>query len=147
MDETIIRIHKSEIAKQQLMTAIGLFLRRIDFASVITLAGASGNILHQLVLNEGKRPFVDLGRDFANYTQGQLLSRSTYKNRLERLFGVLQLKHMSDICDEILELDLETSAINSLTYVVHDYIALYGKEEEFIKAFLSWVWVNRNALK
>lgn len=144
MKDITFKIHKREIAKSQLETAIVLFLNKTDYSSVITLSGAAGNILMQLVLNEGKRPFVDLGRDIANHYQGELLSRSTYKNRMQKLFGISHLKHMSETCDEVLELDLEDCAIKSLISTVHDYTTLFGQDEPFIKAFLNWCWINKD---
>lgn len=54
------RYHKYDIARGQLETAIRLFLvDGCDMFSAVTLAAASGEILHQLVLNDGKQPFVD----------------------------------------------------------------------------------------
>ncbi len=53
---------KSELAKEQLRTAIGLFLNGIDFTSAITLAGASGNILHALVEQQNKQPTLEYCR-------------------------------------------------------------------------------------
>jgi fibrillarin-like rRNA methylase len=53
------KYHRKEIATQQLETAIWLFLNNKDLSSVITLAGAAGTILSQLVKNAGHEPFVD----------------------------------------------------------------------------------------
>ena len=53
---------KSELAKEQLRTAIWLFLNGIDFTSAITLAGASGNILHALVEQQSKQPALEYCR-------------------------------------------------------------------------------------
>lgn len=54
-----MRIHKSDIAKSQLETAVWLLLDGRDRSSVITLAGAASGILDRLVRNAGKEPFVD----------------------------------------------------------------------------------------
>src|SRR5688500_13996505 len=52
--------HKFDIATGQLETAIRLFLTDgADMFSAITLAAAAGELLHRLVLNAGKQPFVD----------------------------------------------------------------------------------------
>lgn len=144
MKDKTIRIHKGEIAQRQLETATFLFLNKIDFSSVITLSGAAGNILVQLVLNEGKRPFVDLGRDIVKYFYDDHLKRKSYKRKLELLFGIAQLKHMSPQCNEEIELDLEENAFKSLAVAITDFTTLYGNNEPFVKAFYNWSWVNKN---
>lgn len=48
------KYHRNELARQQLKTAVMLFLNEKDLSSVITLSGASSNILSQLVRNYGK---------------------------------------------------------------------------------------------
>jgi hypothetical protein len=64
------KYHKSEIATEQLKTAIFLFLTCRDSSSVITLAGAASNILERLVRNEGKTPFIDYARNIPNVLGG-----------------------------------------------------------------------------
>jgi hypothetical protein len=140
----IQRIHKKEVVKCQLETAVSLFIKQVDYSSVITLAGAAGNILFQLVLNNGKKPFADLGREVAHHIEGVHFKRKTYKYQMEILFGVIPLKHMSEKCDEIIEIDLEQSAVKVLTYALHDYTTLFGQDEPFVKAFYNWVWENKN---
>jgi hypothetical protein len=54
MNNLETRYHRSEIAKQQLHTAVLLFLNDKDLSSVITLSAAASNILSQLVRNSGK---------------------------------------------------------------------------------------------
>jgi hypothetical protein len=147
LKDEIIKVHKKDIARSQLETAVSLFLLKLDYSSVITLAGASGGILHQLVLNEGKKPFADFGREIALYREGVHLPRKTYKYRLEILLGIIALKHMSDDCDDIIALDLEASAFNALTYVLYDYVTLFGQEDLFVKAFYNWVWENKNGVQ
>jgi len=53
------KYHRSEFAKQQLRTAVLLFLNDKDLSSVITLSAAASNILSQFVRNSGKESFVD----------------------------------------------------------------------------------------
>lgn len=52
------KYHKTEIAAQQLETAVKLFLNGKDLSSVITLASAAGSILSQLARNAGEEPFI-----------------------------------------------------------------------------------------
>jgi hypothetical protein len=136
------RFHKSEIAKQQLQTAVEIFLRRLDFSSVITLAGAATGILDTLVKRAGKEPFVDYARrvyrEFAGYTP----KRKSYAHQIDKKLGVIAHKHLASEDPGTVELDLEKQAADALARAIADYIALYGQEEPFVRAYLQWAWVN-----
>ncbi len=54
-----MRLHKKEIAKRQIETALELFFEQKDFLSVITLAGASEEILGSLLRRVGERSMMD----------------------------------------------------------------------------------------
>ena len=138
------RYHKSQIATEQLRTAIWLFLHGRDPASVITLAGAASGILHQLAVDDGKTPFIDFGRNIHHSVAGRLVARRTYNRHVNDTLGINSLKHMSPDSPNTLEIDLEKNAENAITKAVADYVPLFGQEHDFIKAFLQWAWVNRN---
>lgn len=133
---------RSEIAREQLKTATRLFLMEADDACVITLAGAASNILHQMVINEGKEPFNEYGRRVAGHIVGQMPKKSTYTDRINQILGINQLKHMKKDDPETIELDLRQCAINALTKAMADYSTLYGDKEDFVHAFFQWAWVN-----
>lgn len=140
MPET--RYNKIDIAKRQLMTAVALFLKGMDRSSVITLAGAAGNIFEKLVRNEGKEPFVDYACDVCHYLTGYRPKRRSYLHHINTVFGINAHKHMSEEDQETVELDLEKMAVDALAKAVSDYIKLEGQKEPFINAFLSWTWKN-----
>lgn len=144
MEEVKTTYNKKDIAKEQLRTAIVIFLKGLSYPSVITLAGASGSILHQLVLNRGKTPFVDFARDVKVKLTGENIKRQKYKSFLNNHLGINHLKHMSNECSETVEIDLEESAYRALVVAVNDYIVLNGQDDDFIKAFLKWSWVNKD---
>ena len=52
---------------------------------------------------------------------------------------------MSRACPETVSLDLEKCAVYALTRAIGDYVTLYGQDENFVKAFLSWSWKNRGS--
>jgi len=78
------RFHKSEVAKRQLMMAVGLFLSGLDRSSVITLAGAARGILDRLVRNAGKETFTDYSRRVHREVKGFTPKRDTYSHHIKR---------------------------------------------------------------
>jgi hypothetical protein len=138
------KYHKSEIATEQLKTAIFLFLSGRDLSSVITLAGAAGAILERLVRNAGKTPFIDFACNVQNVLGGSTPPRAKYNRYINERFGINPHKHMSADCPDTLEIDLQKSAEDAITKAVADDKTLYGQERDFIKAYLRWAWVNRD---
>jgi len=136
---------KHEIASKQLETAVILFLNGKSKSSVITLAGAAGNILSQLVRNSGQEPFIDYACRVHNEIEGFTPPRQKYNHHIDKKLGVTDHKHMSADDSEYVELDLDKSAADSLIRALSDYITLYGKEESFVKAFLRWSWKNMDS--
>ncbi|QQG36637.1 MAG: hypothetical protein HYS17_02355 [Micavibrio aeruginosavorus] len=136
---------KSELAKDQLRTAIWLFLNRIDFASAITLAGAAGNILHALVEHQNKQPTLEYGRLLCSKLIGHVPGRSKYLKNFGDLTGINRLKHMSAECPDTIEIDLEKCAETAITRAVLDFIKLYGDAEArsnpAVNSFMQWLWV------
>ena len=138
------RFHKSDIAKRQLQTAVEVFLRRLDFSSVITLAGAATGILDSLVKRAGKEPFVDYARRVHRELVGHTPKRKSYAHHIDKKLGVIAHKHLAPKDSETVELDLEKQAADALGRAIADYITLYGQEEPFVKAYLQWAWVNND---
>jgi hypothetical protein len=138
------RYRKSEIAIEQLKTAIFLLIHELDLSSAITLAGAASGILEQLVRNAGKVPFVDYAREIANHYQGATPPRSSYSRHINDWLGINDHKHMSADTPETLEIDLQKSAEDAIAKAVADFVTLYGQDHDFIQAYLRWMWINRN---
>lgn len=134
--------HKQDIATMQLKTAVILFLNGKDCSSVITLAGAAGNILSQLVKNNGGEPFVDFACRVHDALVGYTPPRNKYKHHIDKELGVTAHKHMSSSDSEDVEIDLEKSAADSLIRALSDYTTLKGQEENFVKEFFRWAWKN-----
>lgn len=138
------KYHRKEIAKSQLKTAVSLFLNNIDLSSVITLAGAASNILSQLVRIAGETPFIDYAREiYEHHNKGNIPPREKYNHYIDQTLGISVHKHMSDKCPKTVSIDLDKCAPYALTRAIIDYVTLYGQDEIFIKAFLSWSWKNQ----
>lgn len=133
---------KEEIASKQLETAIILFLSGHDLSSVITLSGAAGNIFEQLVKFKGEEPFVDYACRVHDALVGYTPPRKKYKHHIDKRMGVITHKHMSEADPDNTEIDLEKSAVDSITKALIDYIKINGEENQFVKAFFNWCWKN-----
>ncbi|MDA8260170.1 MAG: hypothetical protein M0Z99_31825 [Betaproteobacteria bacterium] len=138
------RFHKSEIAKRQLQTAVEIFLRQLDFSSVITLAGAATGILDTLVKRAGKEPFVDYARRVHRELAGNMPKRKSYAHHIDKKLGITAHKHLAPEDTKTVEIDLEKQAADALARSIADYVTLYGQDEAFVKAYLQWAWINTN---
>jgi hypothetical protein len=139
------KYQKSQIATEQLKTAIFLFLNDGDQSSVITLAGAASVILERLLRNKGTTtPFIDFARNLPTFSGFPAPARSKFTRYINDKLGINDHKHMSSDSLDILELDLAKSAEDAIVKAIADYVPLFGQDHDFIKAFLQWAWVNRN---
>lgn len=136
------KISKCEIAKRQLQTAVFLLLHEGDRSSVITLAGASGAILDQLLRNKRKEPFVDYACRVHRELCGFTPKRKSYAHHIDKKLGIITHKHMGENDPEEIELDLEKRASEAVVRAVVDYTVLCGKNEPFILAFDCWLRKN-----
>lgn len=134
--------HVSQIAQHQLRTAVGLFLSGVDYASVITLAGASGEILSGILLKKGKQPFSETARHIYHSIHGEMPRKKSYKHKIHKSFGISHLKHMGKGDEEFIEIDLEDCALKSLIASMGDYVKLNGSQEQFVIKFYNWIWTN-----
>jgi len=137
-----MRVEKFDIAKAQLETAVWIFLNGHDRSSVCTLAGAASGILDNLVKRTGKESFVDYGRRINQAMTGHTPKRQSYVHHIEKQVGITPNKHLAIDEEDIIEIDLETSARDALIRTMADYIVLAGKDEHFVKAFFQYCWNN-----
>ena len=136
------KFHKRDVVRFQLQTAVEIFLSEINHSAVITLAGASSGILDNLMKIAGKESFDDYARRIHCELVGYTPKRKSYSHHIAKKLGIIAHKHLSSTDDEMVELDLEKLAADSLTRAIADYSALYGQSEPFVNAFLKWAWVN-----
>lgn len=141
------RYHKSDLAKQQLKTAVKLLLKEKDLSSVVTLSAAADGILSQLVRNSGKEPFIDYACRVHEAHKGSTPKRLSYKHHIDNMLGVNVHKHMSPDCFTTCALDLSKCAIDSLTMAITDYVTLYGQDDDFVKSYLKWRWLREDGEK
>lgn len=139
---------KSEIAKQQLDTAVWLFLNRIDLVSAITLAGASGEILHKLLKFNKRESFFEYGRTLPQKLFGyDAHKEEKYICHFRNLTGIHPLRHKYKDTPDELEIDIESGAEMAISAAVLDYIKLYGEKEPIAISFLNYLWVAKDGQK
>ncbi len=139
---------KSEIGKQQLETAVWLFLNRIDLVSAITLAGASGEILHKLLEFSNGESFFEYGRTlFQKLFRHETHKKEKYIYHFRELTGIYPLRHKKSGSPDELEIDIESGAEMAITAAVLDCIKLYGKKEPIAISFLNYLWVVKDGQK
>ena len=136
--------HKYDIATGQLETAIRLFLTDgCDMFSALTLAAAAGELLHQLVLNAGKRPFVDYVVKVNEFKEpGKTPGRSSVITHIHKILFVNRLKHFDKTEAEIVEFDVEECALAAILKAIADYKTLMGTQTGSMKALMAWAYQN-----
>lgn len=132
---------KLQLAQQQLETAIGLFISRRDRVSAITLAGAADGILHGLVIKAGKQPFADYVLAASEAMAGQTPSKAKVAKHINDTLKINDLKHMDEVHDESVVLDIEISALGAILKAIANHNALVPKHPDFINAMLQWTWM------
>jgi hypothetical protein len=138
------RYHKYDIATGQLETAIRLFLTDgCDMFSALSLAAAAGEILHGLVVNAGKEPFVDDIIKVNNaLSPGKTPPRSAMIKHINKLLFVNELKHLDDRNEEFVDFDAEECALSLILKAINDYETFTGKRSQSMEAFLAWTYIN-----
>jgi len=136
--------HKLDIARGQLETAIRLFLvDGCDMFSAITLAGAAGEVLHQLVLRAGKRPFVDYAVKVHDWKKiGPTPSRGAVMKHIHKLLFINAMKHHDKDVQDTIQLDAEECALAAILKAIVDYKTLTGEETVAMKALFGWCYKN-----
>lgn len=136
-----LKLHKKEIARRQIDTAIDLFLEGKDYLSVVTLAGAGEEIIGNL-LKRAKRKnmgghLLDLdkrisgGRDFKVMNQ----EINGFRNAL---------KHANEPTEDLMEVAQDQEhAIAMLSRSLTNYSALEGSLSPKMEQFYVWLQQNR----
>jgi hypothetical protein len=116
-----MKLHKKEIAKRQIETALELFFSNGDLLSVITLAGAGEEIMGKLLSRVGKKSMMDhlVALDKKLTVSGRDL---TIVN--EEVNGIRNsLKHANNPSEDEIEFDSD-HAIAMLARAVANYTSL-----------------------
>ena len=131
--------HKFEIACGQLETAIHLFLTDgADMFSAITLGAAAAELLHRLVLNAGKEPFVDGVVQIEANRRGQTPKRGEIISAMHRIQFVNALKHFDKDDPDIVTFNAELCAIAVIVPAIQDFQTFTGSITKSMQAMVRW---------
>ncbi|OGW55625.1 MAG: hypothetical protein A2Y81_00360 [Nitrospirae bacterium RBG_13_43_8] len=140
-----MNLHKREVARSQIDTAIDLFLDGKDYLSVITLAGAGEEILGSLIARAGKKRMID-----------HLIDLDKKLSKGGRQFKIINqeingfrnsLKHADDPTEDIVDVvEDQEHAIAMLARALTNYHELEGKLSVKMEQFYTWLKQNRSEL-
>jgi len=136
-----MKLHKKEIAKRQIDTAIDLFLAGNDYLSVVTLSGAGEEILGKLLSRHSKKNMVDnlkeLDKSLSGGREFKIVNQeiNDFRN---------SLKHANDEAeDEIDVTEAQEHAIAMLARSLNNYYLFEGRLSSKMEQFLQWLLNNR----
>ena len=139
-----MKLHKKEIAKRQINTAIELFLSKQDYLSVVTLAGAGEEILGKLLARTSKKCMVDYLKELDKRLSGG----RDFKIVNQEINGFRNsLKHANNENeDEIDVAESQEHAIAMITRALTNYAMFESDLSTQMKNFYSWLKENRKDL-
>jgi hypothetical protein len=139
-----MKIHKKEIAKRQIDTAISLFLNEQDYLPVITLAGAGEEILGKLLARSSKKNMVD----YLKQLDKRLSGGREFKVVNQEINGFRNsLKHANDESEDEIDItENQEHAIAMITRALTNYAMFDGNISKQMKNFYNWLRDNRPEL-
>jgi hypothetical protein len=143
------RYHKIDMARGQLDTAIRLFLvDGGDICSAITLAGAAGELLDQLVLRAGRKTLADTVVTMTEFhIPGKTPARNSVIKHIHDVLHINRLKHFDKDEAEIVDFDAEQCALAAILKAIADYKRLTGEQSQAMAAFMTWTSLNLDLVK
>lgn len=139
---TTIKITKLNVAINHLQMAIDMFLENKDLFCIITLAGASEEILGQYATSANETKMIDLlcsslKKDYSiNIPDG--LFKKTYLNKARNT-----IKHFDEGESDAIEIDPENEAITMIIRAIGNLYFHDNTVTHNTPAFLSWINNNR----
>ena len=132
-------VHKIEVARMQLDTAIDLFLRDADFISALTLAGASEEILGKLLEREGKDSMLKKLHSWYEETTGESISYGEFAKRTNLARNCL--KHATVTEEDELEI-YRWESVQMIMRAMTNYKELTGKPSGTMEKMAEWLREN-----
>jgi len=140
-----MRLHKKEVARQQIDTAIELFLEGKDYLSVVTLAGAGEEVIGSLLDRTNRKTMVshlvDLDKKLTNGGRPfKIVNQEIngFRNRLKHA-------HIPD--EDLIDVAQDQEhAIAMLSRALTNYYKLEGNLTIKMQNFYIWLEHNRPEL-
>ncbi|MCA8494017.1 hypothetical protein [Burkholderia arboris] len=109
---TVQTCNRVDLAREQLETAITVFLERQSYAAVITLASAAERVMGQALRHAGQQAVMDWKFEAADLVHttlhGRPLARKTFNDAENRIGNVL--RHFDETDAPDFDADLEEAA-------------------------------------
>jgi hypothetical protein len=139
-----LKLHKKEIARRQIDTAIDLFLEGKDYLSMVTLAGAGEEIIGNLLKRARRKNMLghllDLDKRISGGREFTVVNQEIngFRNAL---------KHANDPTEDLVEVVQDQEhAIAMLSRALTNYWALEGSLSPKMEQFYVWLQQNRAEL-
>lgn len=137
-----MRLHKAEVARRQIDTAVELFLDGRDYLPIVTLSGAGEEIIGKLLQRAGKKNMIGYLIDLDKKLSG---GGRPFKIVNQEVNGFRNgLKHATDPAEDVIDVAQDQEhAIAMLSRALTNYHALEGTLSEKMGQFYRWLKENR----
>ncbi len=135
-----MKLHKKEIARRQIDTAIDLFLQGKDYLSVVTLAGAGEEVIGNLLIRAKQKNILSHLK--------RLLEGREFKVANQEINGFRNaLKHANNPGEDLIDVAQDQEhAIAMLSRALANYSALERGLSPKMEQFYIWLQQNRKDL-
>ncbi len=137
-----MKLHKTEIARHQIDTAIDLFLEDKDFISALTLAGAGEELTGKLIERAGGQNMLQKLHAWYEETTGEEIKFGEFAKNAN--FTRNTLKHANNAEEDELELQ-RSETVQMIMRAMTNYKELVGEPSEKMKVMAGWIAKNKGA--
>lgn len=137
-----MKLHKKEIARRQIDTAIELFFRRKDYLSIVTLASAGEEIIGNLLERANSKNMVGYLVDLDKKLTGAGRPFEVVNHEINGFRN--SLKHAKDPNEDEIDVAQEQEhAIAMLSRAITNYNKLERRLSGRMEEFYDWLRQNR----
>lgn len=135
-----MKLHKTEIAKRQIDTAIDLFLEGKDFVSALTLAGAGEEITGKLLERNGAKKMLEKLHAWYVETMGSKIEYGEFARKTNVARNTL--KHANNPEEDEIEIQ-RWEAVQMIMRAMTNYKELAGESSDKMKIMAGWLIKNK----
>ncbi len=135
-------MHKTDVARAQIETAVALFLSDTDFVSAISLAGAAEDILGALLRRSGQKSMLENLHNWYQETTGTQISFKDFAG--DANFTRNTLKHATEATEDHIEV-YRWEAVQMLMRALFNWKAMGLAPTTKMLEFNSWLCHNRDS--
>lgn len=135
-----MKLHKTEIAKRQIDTAIDLFLEGKDFVSALTLAGAGEEITGKLLERNGVKNMLQKLHAWYKETTGTEIEFGEFARKTNEARNTL--KHANNPEEDEIEIQ-RWEAVQMIMRAMTNYKELAGEPSHKMKIMAGWLHKNK----